>query len=821
VKWHPRDRSLRGRNASASAAHAAAHDHPSYRAPRWLAGGHAQTIWPFRLRRTAVPLRRQRVETPDRDFWDFDWLDMPAPRDAPLVVLFHGLEGGSDSHYARALLLALGDAGWRGVVPHFRGCGGEPNRLPRAYHSGDHEEIAAMLATIRRLVPAPVPLYAVGVSLGGSALLNWLGRAGPRASEVVTAAAAVSAPLDLMAAGIAIGRGLNRIYTAHFLSSLKPKSLAIAARFPNVLDVTRIRRARTMWDFDDVVTAPLHGFAGALDYWTRASSKPWLAQIAVPTLVINARNDPFIPAHSLPGPREVSSFVTLEQPRHGGHAGFASGRFPGHVNWLPGRLLHYFRSIGHRAAPSTNPSRHSSDPGGTMLPPEIFKAYDIRGIVGRTLTPAIVKTIGQALGTLALDRGRDTIAVGRDGRLSGPELIAALSEGIRASGANVVDVGMVVTPMTYFAAQHLGTGCSVMVTGSHNPPDYNGLKMVIDATTLSGDDIQALRERIERGDVRSGSGSARAEDIVPAYFDRIVGDIKLARPIRIAVDCGNGVAGAYAPELYRRLGCEVVELFCDVDGRFPNHHPDPSQPKNLEDLKRRLATGDCELGLAFDGDGDRLGVVTPGGNVIYADRQLMLFAADVLTRAPGATIIYDVKSTRNLKPWILRHGGVPLLWKTGHSLIKAKMKEVDAALAGEMSGHTFFGERWYSFDDGLYAGARLLEILGRSKDVAAVLDALPDALSTPELNIACAEGEQHALIAKLQANADFPNATDIIRIDGLRVEYPDGFGLARASNTTPVIVLRFEADNAAALSRIQQDFRRVLTDAKPGVTLPF
>jgi phosphomannomutase/phosphoglucomutase len=456
-----------------------------------------------------------------------------------------------------------------------------------------------------------------------------------------------------------------------------------------------------------------------------------------------------------------------------------------------------------------------------MLPPEIFKAYDIRGIVGRTLTPAIVRTVGQALGSLARDRHRSTIAVGRDGRLSGPELIAALADGIRSAGIDVVDVGMVVTPMTYFAAEHLGTACCVMVTGSHNPPDYNGLKMVIDGTTLSGEDIQALRARIERGDLSSGSGSWRAEDIAPAYFDRIVGDIALTRPMRIAVDCGNGVAGAYAPELYRRLGCGVVELFCDVDGRFPNHHPDPSQPKNLEDLKRRLAQDDCELGLAFDGDGDRLGVVTPRGNVIYADRQLMLFAADVLARVPGATIIYDVKSTRNLKPWISKHGGVPLLWKTGHSLIKTKMKEVGAALAGEMSGHTFFGERWYGFDDGLYAGARLLEILARTSDPAAMLDALPDALSTPELNIACAEGEQHALIAKLQADAKFPGASDVIRIDGLRVEYPDGFGLARASNTTPVIVLRFEADDPAALARIQGEFRRVLSAAKPGITLPF
>jgi phosphomannomutase/phosphoglucomutase len=455
------------------------------------------------------------------------------------------------------------------------------------------------------------------------------------------------------------------------------------------------------------------------------------------------------------------------------------------------------------------------------LPPEIFKAYDIRGIVGRTLTPPIVRAIGQALGTLAQERGRDTLVIGRDGRLSGPELADALADGIQASGANVVDVGMVATPMTYFAAHHLGTQSSVMVTGSHNPPDYNGLKMVVAGDTLSGAEIQALRERIEAGRVTKGAGTRRSADIAAAYLERIVGDIKLARPMKIAVDCGNGVAGAYAPTLFRRLGCEVTEMFCDVDGNFPNHHPDPSKPENLADLVAVLARGQHELGLAFDGDGDRLGVVTREGHVIYPDRQLMLFAADVLARVPGATVIYDVKSTRNLKPWILRHGGVPLLWKTGHSLIKGKMKEVGAALAGEMSGHTFFKERWYGFDDGLYAGARLLEILSRHADPSAVLDALPDAVSTPELNVACAEGEHHALVARLGESAEFPGATDVVRIDGLRVEYPDGFGLARGSNTTPVVVLRFEADNAAALERIKAEFRRVLAAAKPGIALPF
>jgi phosphomannomutase / phosphoglucomutase len=456
-----------------------------------------------------------------------------------------------------------------------------------------------------------------------------------------------------------------------------------------------------------------------------------------------------------------------------------------------------------------------------QLAGEIFKAYDIRGVVGKTLTVPVVRAIGQALGTLALDRGRDTLAVARDGRLSGPELASALAAGIRASGAHVVDIGMVTTPMSYFAAQHLGTQCSVMVTGSHNPPDYNGLKMVIDGNTLAGEQIQALKARIESGDLREGAGSARSVDIAAAYLDRIVGDLHLARPMKIAIDCGNGVAGAYAPELFRRLGCDVTGLYCDVDGHFPNHHPDPSQPKNLQDLIRVLAASDNELGLAFDGDGDRLGVVIGDGTIIYPDRQLMLFAADVLDRNPGATVIYDVKSTRNLQPWIERRGGTPLMWKTGHSLIKSKMKETGALLAGEMSGHTFFKERWYGFDDGLYAGARLLEILSRHPDPSSVLSALPDSISTPELNVACNDASAHQLIAAMAETAEFPGAASVIRIDGLRVEYADGFGLARASNTTPVMVLRFEADNESALKRIQGEFRRVLHVSMPGRELPF
>jgi phosphomannomutase/phosphoglucomutase len=455
------------------------------------------------------------------------------------------------------------------------------------------------------------------------------------------------------------------------------------------------------------------------------------------------------------------------------------------------------------------------------LPKEIFKAYDIRGIVGKTLTPEIVEAIGQAIGSEATARRQTQIVIGYDGRLSGPNLAAALARGIQKSGIHVIDIGMVATPMVYFAAYHLGTNCGVMVTGSHNPPDYNGLKMVLAGETLSGDTIQGLRSRIEQNDLFEGTGSYSKQDIAQAYIDRITSDIKLARPMRIAVDSGNGVAGAYAGKLFRTLGCEVQELYCEVDGHFPNHHPDPSVPENLEDLIHALKTGDAEIGLAFDGDGDRLGVVTKDGVIIYPDRQLMLFAEDVLARAPGATIIYDVKSTRNLHPWIAGHGGQPLLWKTGHSLMKAKMKETGAALAGEMSGHVFFKERWYGFDDGLYSGCRLLEILSRSADPSAVLNALPDSISTPEQHIQMKEGEPHALIARLQQEAKFEGAQNIVTIDGLRVEYADGFGLMRPSNTTPVVVLRFEANSAAALQRIQDQFRAVILAAAPDAKLPF
>jgi phosphomannomutase/phosphoglucomutase len=455
------------------------------------------------------------------------------------------------------------------------------------------------------------------------------------------------------------------------------------------------------------------------------------------------------------------------------------------------------------------------------LHPEIFRTYDIRGVVGRTLTPEVARAVGRALGSMARERKAATFAVGRDGRLSGPDLANALMEGMAAAGADVIDIGMAPTPVTYFAAFHLDCGSCVSVTGSHNPPDYNGLKIVIGGDTLYGDEIQDIKKRIEKETFSSGRGQRRSADVLDAYVARITSDVKLARPMRIAIDCGNGVAGMVAPRLFRALGCEVEELYCEVDGTFPNHHPDPSVPENLADLVARLKSTPCELGIAFDGDGDRLGLVTKDGEVVFADRQLMLLAKDVLSRNPGAQIIYDVKSTRLLAPWIERHGGRPLIWKTGHSLIKAKLKETGALLAGEMSGHTFFKERWYGFDDALYGGARLLEILSRSADPNPVLKALPNAPSTPELHWSLEEGEPHALVARLQQSSPFPGAERVLTIDGVRAEYKDGFGLARASNTTPVIVLRFEADTAQALERIKDEFRTALQPLKPHAALPF
>ena len=456
-----------------------------------------------------------------------------------------------------------------------------------------------------------------------------------------------------------------------------------------------------------------------------------------------------------------------------------------------------------------------------QVSPSLFKAYDIRGVVPATLTPEVARAIGRAFGSRALQLGSRTVAVGRDGRLSGPELAAALMQGLVDGGVQVIDIGLATTPMLYFAA-HTLCDSGIQVTGSHNPKDHNGFKMVLQGRAIYGDDIQALRQVIENESWQlQPGGSVQAADILPAYRDRIVSDIRLARPLKIVVDCGNGVAGASAPGIFRGIGCEVRELFSAVDGNFPNHHPDPSKLENLEDIKKALRETDAELGLAFDGDGDRLGIVTKDGNVIYPDRQMMLFAQDVLGRVPGGAIVFDVKCSQQLAPAIAAAGGRAVMHKTGHSLIKAKMKELDAPLGGEMSGHIFFKERWFGFDDGTYAGCRLLEILSRHPDPSAVLNALPTSHSTPEINVACAEGEPHRIAAQLLALAQqqFAEEAQVNGIDGVRVDWDDGFGLIRASNTTPVLVLRFEGHTEAALQRIQNRMTGLLRQVKSDAVL--
>ena len=458
----------------------------------------------------------------------------------------------------------------------------------------------------------------------------------------------------------------------------------------------------------------------------------------------------------------------------------------------------------------------------SALPDAVFKAYDIRGTVPEQLNPDFARLLGLALAASAREQGVGTLVVGYDGRHSSPALSAALQDGINAGGIATVDLGMVPTPVVYFAANVLRTGSGVAITGSHNPPNYNGFKMMMAGKTLHGADIQALKKRIQAGVQPAAQPGAReARDLLDQYVAAIAERVKLARPMKVALDCGNGVGGVVAERLFKALGCEVDVLFGEVDGSFPNHHPDPAEPHNLEDLIRHVQNTDCELGLAFDGDADRLGVVTRSGQIIWPDRQLILYARDILQREPGTTIIFDVKCSRHVALEIAKAGGQPLMWQTGHSLIKAKLAETGAPLAGEMSGHVFFKERWYGFDDGLHTGARLLEILSRSDNPSAELEALPQDQSTPELKLPLAEGEPHALIARLQQEGRFPTSQSINTIDGVRAEYADGFGLARASNTTPVIVLRFEAQSAEALQRIQGEFRAALLALKPDAALPF
>lgn len=458
----------------------------------------------------------------------------------------------------------------------------------------------------------------------------------------------------------------------------------------------------------------------------------------------------------------------------------------------------------------------------SQLPASIFRAYDIRGIVGQTLTAETAYWIGRAIGAESLACGESGVVVGRDGRLSGPELAGELMRGLQAAGCDVIDVGMVPTPVLYFAANTLGPRSGVMVTGSHNPPDYNGFKIMIAGETLSGDRIQALYQRLQNNELSEGTGQLQSADVLPAYHTRVTSDVTTARRLKVVVDCGNGVAGVNAPQLIEALNCDIIPLFCDVDGTFPNHHPDPGKPENLEDLIAAVKEHGADVGLAFDGDGDRVGVVTNEGEMIYPDRLLMLFARDVLSRNAGAQIIYDVKCTRGLAGLIRQHGGQPQMWKTGHSLIKAKMKETGALLAGEMSGHIFFKERWYGFDDGIYSAARLLEILSNDcRSAAEVFADFPVALSTPEINITVGDERKFTLIDTLQQASNWGEGAECFTLDGVRVDYPYGWGLVRASNTTPVLVLRFEADTAEQLAQIQQVFRAQLTAAAPDVALPF
>ncbi|MHA6205600.1 phosphomannomutase/phosphoglucomutase [Dyella soli] len=484
------------------------------------------------------------------------------------------------------------------------------------------------------------------------------------------------------------------------------------------------------------------------------------------------------------------------------------------------------------AAPEpARPARRLASPAAASAPgvpvtvdPSIFRAYDVRGVVGQSLNKDVARLLGQAIGSVMREKGLAETVVGRDGRLSGPELASALADGLREAGIDVIDIGAVPTPVVYYAAYRFNTGCGVAVTGSHNPPEYNGFKIVVGGETLAESAIKDLYRRIASNELsRGGKGNLRHMDVVPDYVDRITSDVQAERRLKVVVDCGNGIPGAVAPQVLEGIGCEVIPLYCDVDGTFPNHHPDPSDPHNLEDLIFAVKQTGADLGVAFDGDGDRLGVVTREGEIIFPDRTLMLFARDVLSRQPGATIIYDVKCTGHLKGQILDAGGSPMMWRTGHSLIKARMRETGAELAGEMSGHFFFKERWYGFDDGIYACARLMEILAGDLDERtpeAIFATCPKGVSTPELKVEMAEGEHYRFIEKFRQRATFGDAT-LTTIDGVRADWQDGWGLVRPSNTTPVLVLRFDADNEAALARIKKVFRDQLLAVDPALKLPF
>ncbi len=457
------------------------------------------------------------------------------------------------------------------------------------------------------------------------------------------------------------------------------------------------------------------------------------------------------------------------------------------------------------------------------LTADIFRAYDIRGVVGKTLDAGIARRVGQVVGTVVLERDAGPVVVARDGRLSGPYLHEAMIEGISSTGCDVLDIGAVPTGVLYFAAHELASGSGVMITGSHNPPDYNGFKIMVGGDPVHGEELADFYRRIIEEEVKPGAGTVQVqqEDVVPRYIERIAQDIQLEKPLKVVIDCGNGIGSVCAADVLRAIGAEVLPLFDEVDGTFPNHHPDPSEPKNLTELIQSVRLIEADLGFALDGDADRLGVVTQAGNIIYADRVMMLLARDVLDRKPGATIIYDVKCTGHLAQVIREAGGNPVMYKTGHSLIKSKMKEIDSPFAGEMSGHFFFGERWYGVDDGIYAAARLLEILAAAEQSPEdILNALPTSFSTPELKVQMEEGENFAFVEAFIKLAQFDGAS-INTIDGIRADWPDGWGLVRGSNTTPILVVRFDAESEEALERIKTVFRSQMLELSPDLELPF
>ncbi len=460
------------------------------------------------------------------------------------------------------------------------------------------------------------------------------------------------------------------------------------------------------------------------------------------------------------------------------------------------------------------------------IPNTIFKTYDIRGIVGNELNNALIRDIGKVFGIRAQKRGIETCVIGRDGRESGSSFADSLSNGLRMVGINVIDIGMVPTPMVYFATHYFKNGTGIVITGSHNPSEYNGLKMMLAGKTLWGNEILDLRNDLKKltnmpNFISTSYGDYKGCDIFEEYRKEILGSIKLSRPLNIAIDAGNGVAGQVAKNIFKSLGCDVVDLYCEVNGTFPNHHPDPADPKNLTDLIHTVCKYKLDFGLAFDGDGDRLGVISKSGKIIWPDRQLMLHAKEVLKKSPGSQIIFDVKCSRHVAEWIERHGGCPVMWKTGHSLIKAKLKETNAPLAGEMSGHIFFNDRWFGFDDAIYAGARLIEVLSKKNEPGKYLDSLPESVSTPELKYKHPSLSSVFLVESVKSDGVFPTAKKFISIDGIRVEYDDGFGLARSSNTTPVVVFRFEANNEESLTRIKNEFRKVFLSIDSSMQLPF